>query len=103
MKKFPLGMSATGRTHLQNFFKSSVYHYDLARFLRAMSSHKMQDEPGAKSITGLLVCQPRLQFSVNQFETAMQADFLPEAGSYVALRRLQNRLDEGKTLCRTSE
>ena len=33
----------------------------------------------------------------------MQADFLPRAGSYIALRRLQNRSDEWKTLCRTSE
>ena len=33
----------------------------------------------------------------------MQADFLLQAGSYIALHRLQNMSDEGETLCQMSE
>ena len=63
--------------------------------LRTVSSHKMQDEPGAKSGNWMARFNlPRFRFSVNQFEATMQRAFLPRAGSNTARRRLQNRSDE---------
>ena len=75
----------------------------LTRSLRAVSNHKMQDELGAKSGNWVAGLSTSFPISLTHFEATMQAVFLPEAGSYTALRRLQKRSDEGKTFCRTSE